>query len=128
MKGDRLIQELNNRFNKPLDNNLIYGVVTSVEPIKIMVDGLPELQPNQIILGELVREKVIKIPKHKHTINSFTTGSGGEPAHTHQVEQLETSQELESIKLWEGLKEGEKVLILRSNNKQLFYVLERVKE
>lgn len=132
MQGDKLIQAIKGMVSSPV-NNFIYGVVTSIEPIKILVEGLPELQPTQIILSDRVKEKIIKIPnedtpQHKHKVNTLTTSQGGDPPHSHTVEAFETLESLPEIKLWDGLKVGDKVFIIRSNNGQSFYVMEVIKD
>lgn len=108
MQGDKLIQAIKGMFGNQA-NNFVFGVVTSVNPIKIIVEGLPELQPTQIILSDKVKEKKIKIPN---------TEQGGDFPHTHEIPE---------ITLWRGLEKGDKVFIIRSNNGQTFYVMEVVK-
>lgn len=132
MAGEKIAQCLIN-LNTGLTSNFLYGVVTGVEPIKIKVEGLPELKENQIILSDNVKEKKIKIPtekkpKHKHSVKELTTKPAGEDNHTHTIVGFETEEALEEITLWEDLKVGDKVFIIQSNDKQLFYVLEVVKE
>lgn len=111
MAGEKFSNCIVNLTKGLLTSNFLYGIVTGVKPIKIKVDGLPELKENQIILSDNVKEKKIKIPKHKHTVDG-----------------VESSEELEEITLWGDLKAGDKVFIIQSNDKQLFYVLEVVKE
>ncbi len=132
MPGERLAKNLLGLINSKASSNFLYGVVTNIEPIKIKVDGLPELKENQIILSDNVREKKIKIPtkakpKHKHRVGALTTNPGGD-GHTHSIPAFETEESLEEIVLWEDLKINDKVFIIQSNDKQLFYVLEVVKQ
>ena len=127
---EEFVQKLKG-LNAPLTNNFLFGVVTSVDPIKVKVEGYPELNKNQIILGELVREQKIKVPnkekpKHKHKIKTLTTSTGGQDSHTHTIQGFETEEALEEITLREGLKKGDKVFIIQSNDKQLFYIMERI--
>lgn len=132
MAGERLAQTISN-LRGGLSSNFLFGVVTGIKPIKIKIEGLPELKETQIILSDNVKKKKIKIPtndkpKHKHAVNTLTTTPGGEDSHTHTIPAFETQEALEEITLWEDLKKGDKVFVIQSNDKQMFYVLEVIKE
>lgn len=132
MAGERLAQKITKLVNNS-KSNFLYGTVTSIDPIKIKVDGLPELNKNQIILSDNVKEKIIKIPSsknpgHTHIIQSLTTDPAGQDSHTHTIQNFETDKALLEITLREGLKIGDKVFIIQSNDNQLFYVSEVVKD
>lgn len=111
MAGEKLAQYLINMNNSGISSNFLHGVVTSDKPVKVKIEGLPELKENQIILSRNVVKQTIKIKPHKHQIN-------GE----------ETSEELKELTLWEGLKTGDKVFIIQSNDKQKFYIMEVVED
>lgn len=93
---DKLAQRLISNQNSGLSSNFLFGIVLSVEPIKVKIEGLPELKETQIILSDRVKEKKIKI-------------------------------EDKEILIQEGLKTGDKVFIIQSNDKQLFYIKEIIK-
>ena len=111
--------------------DLLFGVVTSVSPLKIKIDNRFEVDERFLILSALVKETIIKIPKreeneHTHVIPQHTTSLGGQQdPHTHTVPQMDTLSALPDIFLWRGLQVGDKVRILRVNQGQMFYVLER---
>lgn len=111
MAGEKLAQYLINMNNSGISSNFLHGVVTNDKPVKIKVEGLPELKENQLILSCNVKKQTIKIKPHKHEIN-------GE----------ETSEELEEITLQEDLKTGDKVFIIQSNDRQKFYIMEVVED
>lgn len=126
----KLIVERYLESKKPTE--FVYGEVTSDRPLKIKVDNKFELDETFLILGQNVRETWIKIPendkfKHKHVIPEWRTEIGGSmDPHTHVIKTWETEEELPEIKLWRGLKTGDKVLMFRVKQGQLYYVLERV--
>lgn len=88
--------------------DLMFGVVTSVNPLKIKVDNRYELTSDFLILSALCKQTTIEIPAHHHTL----AGS-------------DTTDALTSITLWRGLQIGDKVRMLRVNKGQTFYVIER---
>ena len=125
----KLIVERYLESKKPTE--CVYGEVTSDKPLKIKVDNKFELDETFLILGQNVRETWIKIPendkfKHKHVIPAWQTDPGGSGPHTHTISTWNTEEALPDIKLWRGLKTGDKVLMLRVKQGQLYYVLERV--
>lgn len=129
MTGEKLAQYLYNMNNKEIQTNFLTGTVISLKPIKIKVEGLPELKENQLILSRNVKELKIKIPNeestgHTHRVEQLTTNPSGEDSHTHTINGFKTSKELEEITLWKGLKLNDKVLIIQSNNRQMFLVME----
>ena len=46
-------------------------------------------------------------------------------AHKHSINSVNTSKELTEIILWRGLCVGDKVRLLRVNNGQMYYIIER---
>ena len=131
--GEKIAKYLMNGFNKTISSNFLFGIVTSIDPIKIKIEGLPELESSQIILSDNVKEKKIKIPtegkpNHKHKINTLITTASGEDNHTHEIPPFETMDALPEITLWGNLKINDKVFIIQSNDKQLFYVMEVIKD
>ena len=110
---------------------LVYGEVTSETPLKIKVDNRFELDETFLILSQNVRETWIKIPEHEdfnhiHEIPEWQTEAGGSPAHIHKILSWKTEEALPKIKLWRGLKTGDKVIMMRVKQGQLYYVMERV--
>ncbi len=133
MAGNKLIKIMQNA-SKPASGettDLLFGVVTSVSPLRIKIDNRFEVDEKFLILGALVKETIIKIPtreenEHTHVIPQHTTSLGGQQdPHTHTIPQMNTRSALPDILLWRGLEVGDKVRVLRVNQGQMFYVLER---
>jgi hypothetical protein len=136
MAGERLLNIMNNVRNEDKGDttDLLFGVVTSKDPLKIKVDNRYEVTKDFLILSALCKETVIPIPAHTHVLQAHSTQSAGDPSHTHNISQKETvggvtvTEEpatFTSIKLWRGLDVGDKVRMLRVNKGQSFYVIER---
>ena len=132
MAGNKLVQTIQSMAKPPIGEttDLLFGEVTSVSPLKIKIDNRFEVDEQFLILSALVKETVIKIPereenKHLHVIPQHTTSAAGEGPHTHTIPQMNTLSALPDILLWRGLIVGDKVRVLRVNQGQMFYVLER---
>lgn len=133
MAGNKLLKIMQEAGKVPAGEttDLLFGEVTSVSPLKIKIDNRFEVDEKFLILSALVKETVIKIPErdannHKHKIPQHTTSSGGQQdPHTHIISQMDTLSALPDILLWRGLEVGDKVRVLRVNQGQMFYVLER---
>ncbi len=132
MAGNKLLKIMQEASKMPTGEttDLLFGVVTSVSPLKIKIDNRFEVDEKFLILSALVKETVIKIPereenKHSHVIPQHTTSAAGEGPHTHTIPQMNTLLALPDILLWRGLIVGDKVRVLRVNQGQMFYVLER---
>lgn len=110
MAGEKLVALMQDAAKKGAvdSTDLLYGIVTSISPLKIKVDNRFEIDDNFILLSSLVTETKITIPAHNHSI---PTGSSGNA--------------LTEITLWRGLIVGDSIRMLRLNKGQLFYVLER---
>ncbi len=137
MAGNKLIQTIQSMAKPPIGEttDLLFGEVTSVSPLKIRVDNRFEVDEQFLILSALVKDTVINIPaidasyredkQHSHVIPEHTTDPGGPGPHTHKISSWNTQLSLPSIRLWRGLIVGDKVRLLRVNNGQMFYIIER---
>lgn len=132
MAGNKLVKIMQDASKTPNGEttDLLFGVVTSVAPLKIKIDSRFEVDEKFLILSALVKETVIKIPKrddntHLHVIPQHSTQSAGEHPHTHVIPEMNTKSALPDILLWRGLIVGDKVRVLRVNQGQMFYVIER---
>lgn len=132
MAGDRFIKIMQNAAKQPASEStdLIFGVVTSIAPLKVKVDNRFEVGAEFLILSALVKETIIKIPKrdvntHTHTIPASNTGQAGEGPHSHSIPAHITNAAMPDILLWRGLIVGDNVRMLRVNSGQMFYILER---
>ncbi|WP_251855337.1 DUF2577 domain-containing protein [Enterococcus italicus] len=99
MAGERLARRIKNQATNPNElSDLIYGVVTSASPLKIQVDSRFEVSSEHLILSSMVQRKTVTI-----TIDG-KSGTGV---------------------VFEALKTGERVKMLRVSSGQKYYVLER---
>lgn len=134
MIGERLLNTMRNVAKLPLSEmtDLLVGTVSSIDPLKVKFEGKFEIDEDFLLLSPFVQEFKILIPElpeneHYHHTPSAATGSGGEDGHSHSIPIMQTSvaYALPEIKLWRGLKVGDIVRVLRINQGQLFYILDR---
>lgn len=143
MFGNSVIETIKTVVEKYLESKkpaeLALGEVTSVNPLKIKVENRLEIDETFLMLSAFVKEKWINIPEdadnqHIHIIPAIDSEGGvwqtdpaaGPATHTHTISEWKTSLALQKIKLWRGLKVGDQVRMIRLQNGQLYYVLERV--
>ena len=110
--------------------DLVWGVVTSIDPLKIKVDNRFEITEDFIVLSALCQEAIIKIPteaivQHLHIVPQHSTQAAGDPSHTHVINSFSTELAMPEIRLWRGLIIGDNVRMLRINNGQTYFVMER---
>ena len=136
MAGNKLIQTIQSMAKPSVGEttDLLFGEVTSVSPLKIRVDNRFEVDEQFLILSALVKETIIHIPTaetsmHSHVIPATATLSidsdNESVGHNHKISSWNTQLSLPSIRLWRGLIVGDKVRLLRVNNGQMFYIIER---
>jgi len=127
MAGNKLIQTIQSMAKPPIGEttDLLFGEVTSVSPLKIRVDNRFEVDEQFLILSALVKETIVHIPTHSHIIPEHATDPDEFGSHTHTIPEMTTYSALPSITLWRGLIVGDKVRLLRVNNGQMFYIIER---
>lgn len=117
-----------------------YGTIRSLNPLSVLVDGHSVALPEEFfILGQNVRPHKVTIP-HKHEYNGETElendGGQGASPHKHQILQQVTEdlhegtggwqQDYVIINIYPELAVGDRLIMLRSNNGQKYYILERV--
>jgi hypothetical protein len=124
--------------------DLMFGVVTSVNPIKINIENRFEVDSKFLLLSPFCYEKKINIviPEHEHKV-SIQDHKGLK--HKHYVDDTKTKETQENeelnlshdvsissgekniieVVLWDGLKIGDKVSLLRVSNGQKYYVLDK---
>lgn len=95
---------------------LLFGTVTSEDPLQIMAEQKLLLKRGQLVLcgGLCEREVEVEIDAE--------TGLAGEPTHSHSLPKKT------KLKLTGGLKEGDKVLLLRMTGGQKYIIVDRVVE
>lgn len=128
--------------DKPV--NLCFGIVTSASPLKINVEQKMELGEAQLLLSRNVTDYIMKLEtsmetepaesSHSHAFQGRTewneayphihafTGNTGESAgsHSHWVSGVQ------EVTVKNSLQAGEKVLLIRQQGGQKYFVLDRV--
>jgi hypothetical protein len=105
---------------------IMFGTVTSINPLKINVEQRLTLDASHLILTSLVRDIEVDMTlnhsteehTHKHTIPGDSSTSN--ETHKHDIKGKKT------IKVHLGLKVGESVILLRVQGGQKYIVLDRV--
>ena len=120
------------------DTGFAYGTIKTLNPLSVLVDGHSEPLPEEFfILSQNVRPHKVTIP-HKHEYNGKTElandGQGSE--HYHDIKQQITEdlhegtggyqQDYVVIDIYPSLAVEDRVIMLRSNEGQKYYILERV--
>ena len=124
------------------ETGITYGTIRSLNPLYVLIDGHSEPLPEEFfILGQNVRPHKVTIP-HKHEYSGETElendGGQGASPHKHQILQQVTEdlhvetggwqQDYVILDIYPPLSVGDRVIMLRSNNGQKYYILERVAE
>ncbi|MEG0431057.1 MAG: DUF2577 family protein [Anaerovoracaceae bacterium] len=91
---------------------LLYATVESIQPISILIAGNPEPITSEFIeVGALCRKYVIPQPHIHNDVPPDTSL---------------TKEETEEIVLWRGLKRGDRVIVIKLNSGQMYYIMQRV--
>lgn len=118
----------------------ITGEVISVSPLQIKINEKFILEENSLLLSATVKETWIDIPTtpedesegsdnifmHRHEIKGFTelANDGQGSDHKHEI-KIKTEFALPKIRLWRGLKVGDIVRLLKVQDGQFYFVMER---
>lgn len=121
------------------------GEVVSIQPLQIKISDKQTLTESELLLSATVKETWIDIPTttgaepgedagtdgvfmHRHHIVAQTeeANDGGQGAqnHKHNID-IYTKYALPKIRLWRGLKVGDVVRLLKVQEGQFYFVLER---
>lgn len=117
------------------------GEVISISPLQVRISNKQTLAEDELLLSQTVRETWIDIPTttdgetpedgifmHRHHISADTdeANDGGQGAqnHKHHIE-IDTEFALPRIRLWRGLVVGDIVRLLKIQEGQLYYIIER---
>ena len=106
-----------------------YGYVTSTSPLEITVDQKKILTEAQLILTDAVRDYTVEMTvdhmtetvSHGHPVVDTYTGGGSAAA----VEHAHPYKGQKKFRVHNGLKMGEKVVLLRCDGGQQYIVLGR---
>ena len=90
------------------------GTVESENPLTVRIEQKLLLGRNQLILTRTVSDYELEIE------TGIQTGSAGDPSHAHAIEGKKT------VKILNGLKTGESVLLIRMQGGQKYIILDRV--
>lgn len=93
---------------------VIFGIVTGASPLAVSVDQKMTLKAPMLILTNNVRDYTVEVDV------IWTTHPSGDPAHSHPVSGRKT------MTVHNGLKIGEKVLLLKMQGGQQYVILDRV--
>lgn len=142
------IVEITSKQTKQPAGGLLFGTVVSTSPLSINVDNRLTVGEGNLILSPFCIETKINL-KHTHEAEASSKGSSDtEEAFTdedkvkttndkeislkHKHALPESSIEIkieeafkEPITLWEGLSAGDSVIMIGSNDSQLYYVLQK---
>ena len=146
----RLLRSLKKITQQPQSNNLIFGEIVSVEPLKIDIGNNIVLTKKFLYLGQMCRPHTVTIP-HTHKYSGVTeNGTTGITAtapsgpctitdigHTHKIKDQTTDdvhkegcgtdyEKSVTLEIYPKLKVGDKVLMFAFNNNQMYYVAERI--
>ncbi len=95
--------------------------VLSIDPISISCYGqtIPEEFIYTTPLCELFETEIFK---HTHKYRDWNNGDNAEYGN----DEFDTSEELKKVIIWRGLKVGDEVLVIRTNESQKYILLCRV--
>ena len=137
---DSIISLSQSRITEP--DGFAYGTICTLNPLSVLIDGHSVALPEEFfILGQNVRPHKVTIP-HKHEYNGETElendGGQGASPHKHQILKQVTEdlhegtggwqQDYVIIDIYPPLSVGDRLIMLRSNNGQKYYILERVEK
>ena len=103
------------KSTQPMD--LVFGTVTSANPLQIMINQKMVLSDEFLILTSAVRDHTVPV-----SIEWKTEETKCETMHNHEI------QGRKKITIHNGLTRGEKVLLLRAQGGQNYIVIDRVDE
>lgn len=141
MELGKTLLEATKRYNQVPDSHfsdVLLGVVTQINPLKIKIGEKLILQESNLILSAFVQETWINIPTtngqegkddvfmHRHEIIAETelANDGQGADHKHAIKVF-TEYALPKILLWRGLIVGDEVYLLRIAKGQSYFVLQR---
>ena len=133
--GSKLVQSIQKIAQPPIQDQagIVIGTVTSITPLKIKVGDKLELTESFLILSPFVQTVTIDVFEsaesvtkgHTHQVPSHSTGSAGDPNHSHGVASVGTLAGGTQMVLWKGLALNDVVYMLRIDKGQKYYVLQK---
>ena len=142
MAGEKLARAIKQCASQAIPKtsltDLMFGTVTSIDPLKIMVENRFEVDSNFLLLSPFcinipshnhtasASEHIV--PKHKHFLDessSEETQENSEVTLNHSIKIVEANPSTIEVVIWGGLQVGDKVSLLRVAEGQKYYVLDR---
>jgi hypothetical protein len=148
----RIVNAIKRLSYRNQSNNMIFGRVVSVSPLKIDIGNDVILTKRFLYLGQMCRPFKVTIP-HTHKYNGetenvslktdATVGSSTKPGtivpnpHNHSISNQVTENvhgnggdydKSVTIQIYPELNEGDIVLMFAMNGNQMYYVAERVEK
>ena len=128
---DRIVNNIIELCQQSIFNNFMpfeycVGEVTSASPLLIKVSDRIELDASHFILSGFVQETWINVPWHESP-GHFHHNIQPSDSHGDTEQEFDDLKALPKILLWRGLREGDIVRMLKVQNGQYYYVLEREK-
>lgn len=125
-----------NMLNSLRLTDLLFGTVISASPLKIRIDQQHILEETSLILSNMVKDHYVDVtvsmqtendafmnPSHTHTCPS--TGGPTDMGTLDTTHKHEIKHTIKMLKHY-GLKDGEKVILVRMTGGQRYLVLDRV--
>lgn len=115
----------------------LFGTVTSIEPLRIKIDDYEYLQEDDLILSNLVKDHSVDITVSMQTVDDnylipdHTHGNGNNGNPTSTTPDFNTTHHHDikgkkKITFHYDLKNGEKVVLLRVQGGQKYFVVDRI--
>ncbi|WP_184313359.1 DUF2577 domain-containing protein [Anaerosolibacter carboniphilus] len=106
--------------------NVVFGTVKSVSPLRIVIDQKLPLGEEDLILTSNVKDRKTKIsfdnPSIKNVIKPYDMQDA--PGSNYKISFQELARN--EITIYDGLKAGEQVILLRTQGGQKYIVLDRM--
>lgn len=111
---------------------VLFGQVLSVKPLQIKVNQKQTIKENALILTHAVKDYEVDIEVSHYTVNDdFLQTMHDHPnvaANSFDSHHKHAYQGRKKIKIYNGLKVGENVVMLRQNGGSRYLVLDRIED
>ena len=101
--------------------DLRFGTVTSVNPLKVQITTQLTIPSSALVVPEHLTNHTVTVGVSWRTEN--TGGGSGESAYASHLHGITGQKELT---IYNALKKGDKVALLRARGGQTYYILDRV--
>ena len=122
MSGERLLGIMRKTGAQAIPpesrTDILYETVTSISPLKVSIDNRFEVTQDFLTLSPFCYDHIITFNEdeaHTHTVETYY---GEKTTSTYPGKQI-------SVTVWQGLRVGDKVRLLRYRSGQMFYILDK---